>query len=120
MSVISLAALVAVISACASSQAAQQSPAAGSSGSSGVVLNVGDQQQDLETLFTSSRALNGARYKVNFVEFDSGPLVDAGFAAQRIDVGTMGDLPASLAVKSHLPVVAAAIGRPIGSYMYLL
>lgn len=120
MSVVSLAGLAAVISACASSQAAQQSSAGGSSGSSGIVLNVGDQQQDLETLFASSHMLSNAPYKVNFVEFDSGPLVDAGFAAHRIDVGTMGDLPASLAIKSHLPVVAAAVGRPIGSYMYLL
>src|SRR6185437_806359 len=120
MSVVSLAGLAALISACASSQAAQRSSAGGSSGSSGIVLNVGDQQQDLETLFASSHVLSSAPYKVNFVEFDSGPLVDAGFAAHRIDVGTMGDLPASLAVKSHLPVVAAAVGRPIGSYMYLL
>ena len=73
-----------------------------------------------QTLFASSHALAGASYKVNFVEFDSGPLVDAGFAAHRIDVGTMGDLPASLAAKAHLPVVAAAVYRPIGSYMYLL
>jgi sulfonate transport system substrate-binding protein len=120
MSVIALTGLAAVISACATSQAAQQSSAAGNASSSGVVLNVGDQQQDLETLFASSHALSGAPYKVNFVEFDSGPLVDAGFAAHRIDIGFMGDLPASLAVKSHLPVVAAAVGRPIGSYMYLL
>ena len=34
--------------------------------------------------------LKGASYKVNFVEFDSGPLVDAGFAAHRIDVGDHG------------------------------
>jgi sulfonate transport system substrate-binding protein len=120
MSVISLASLVAVISACGSSAAAQQSSSGGKPGSSSVVLNVGDQQQDLETLFASSDALSGTPYKVNFVEFDSGPLVDAGFAAHRIDVGSMGDLPASLAAKSHLPVVAAAVGRPIGSYMYLL
>jgi sulfonate transport system substrate-binding protein len=111
---------MAVASACAPSQAAQKSSPGGTAGSSSVVLNVGDQQQDLETLFASSHALAGASYKVNFIEFDSGPLVDAGFAAHRIDVGTMGDLPASLAAKAHLPVVAAAVYRPIGSYMYLL
>ena len=117
---LSAAGLMAVVSACASSQAAQTSSPGGTAGSSSVVLSVGDQQQDLETLFASSHALAGASYKVNFVEFDSGPLVDAGFAAHRIDVGTMGDLPASLAAKAHLPVVAAAVYRPIGSYMYLL
>jgi sulfonate transport system substrate-binding protein len=120
MSGLSVAGLVAVISACASSQAARVSSSSGNSGSSGVVLNIGDQQQDLETLAAASHALAGADYKVNFVEFDSGPLVDAGFAAHRIDVGTMGDLPASLAAKSHLPVVAVATDQPIGSYMYLL
>jgi sulfonate transport system substrate-binding protein len=57
---------------------------------------------------------------VNFVEFDSGPLVDAGFAAHQVDLGFMGDLPASLAAKTHLPVVAAAVAQPIGAYMYLL
>ncbi len=55
--------------------------------SSTVTINFGDQQQELETLLTDSGALKGASYKVNFVEFDSGPLVDAGFAAHRIDVG---------------------------------
>lgn len=113
------AGLLALLSACASSNAAQD-PSTGSAGSSGLVLNVGDQQQNLETLFASSHALAGAAYKVNFVEFDSGPLVDAGFAAHRIDVGSMGDLPASLAVKTHLPVVAAAVDLPIGSTEYLL
>jgi sulfonate transport system substrate-binding protein len=57
---------------------------------------------------------------VNFVEFDSGPLVDAGFAAHRLDVGEMGDLPASLAVKSSLPVTAIAVSLPIGASEYLL
>ena len=117
LSGLSVAALGAVVSACAVSQAARDPS---SSGYSGVVLNIGDQQQDLETLFASSHALAGARYKVNFVEFDSGPLVDAGFAAHRIDVGTMGDLPASLAAKSRLPVVAAAVNLPVGASEYLL
>jgi sulfonate transport system substrate-binding protein len=86
----------------------------------GVVINFGDQQQELETLLTASGVLNGAPYKVNFVEFDSGPLVDAGFAAHRIDVGSMGDLPASLAVKSGLPVRAVMVDKAIGASEYLL
>lgn len=88
--------------------------------SSSVVINVGDQQQYLKTLLTASGALTGVPYKVNFLEFDSGPLVDAGFAAHRIDIGFMGDLPASLAAKSGLPVVAIAADRPIGASEYLL
>jgi len=84
------------------------------------VINFGDQQQDFETLLNASGALVGAPYKVNFVEFDSGPLVDAGFAAHRIDIGEMGDLPASLSVKSGLPLEAVAISEPIGASEYLL
>ena len=113
----SLACLLGVVSACATTAAAGQTP---SGGSSGTVVNFGDQQQEFQTLLQSSGALKGAPYKVNFVEFDSGPLVDAGFAAHRIDVGYMGDLPASLAVKSHLPVVAVAAELPIGADEFLL
>ncbi|HEY2579524.1 MAG TPA: ABC transporter substrate-binding protein [Streptosporangiaceae bacterium] len=118
----SIAGLLAMVSACAATASAGQSPASGpvGSGNSGLVLNLGDQQQDFETLVQASGALKGAPYKVNFIEFDSGPLVDAGFAAHRIDVGFMGDLPASLAVKSKLPVKAVAVQLPIGAQEFLL
>ena len=66
------------------------------------------------------RCLKGAPYKVNFVEFDSGPLVNAGFAAHQIDLGYMGDLPAALAVQSGLPVKAVAAILPIGASEFLL
>jgi sulfonate transport system substrate-binding protein len=113
----SLAGLLAVVSACAATASAgQTSPG----GSSGITLNLGDQQQEFETLLQASGALKGASYEVNFVEFDSGPLVDAGFAAHRIDLGFMGDLPASLAVKAKLPVVAVAVQLPIGPDEFLL
>jgi sulfonate transport system substrate-binding protein len=121
MGALSLAALVAVVSACASSSAGSGSTSsAAADSSSGTVVNFGDQQQELETLLSASGVLAGATYKVNFIEFDSGPLVDAGFAAHRIDIGTMGDLPASLAVKSGLPVKAVAADLPIGASEYLL
>jgi sulfonate transport system substrate-binding protein len=118
----SLAVLLAVVSACAATASAGSSPSAGPAGSgkTGLVLNLGDQQQDFETLMQASGALKGAPYKVNFIEFDSGPLVDAGFAAHRIDVGFMGDLPASLAVRSKLPVRAVAVQKPIGAQEFLL
>jgi sulfonate transport system substrate-binding protein len=115
----SLASLLAVVSACASSTTGSTATTSAAK-STGTVLNLGDQQQELETLLTASGALAGARYKVNFIEFDSGPLVDAGFAAHRIDLGIMGDLPASLAVKSGLPVKAVAVDLPIGASEYLL
>ena len=123
---LSMAGLLAVLSACASSGPAGSgatSPAAAEApadSSSATTLNLGDQQQDLETLLQASGVLAGARYKVNFIEFDSGPLVDAGFAAHQIDIGFMGDLPASLAVKSGLPVKAVAVDHPIGANEFLL
>src|SRR5580704_1535998 len=123
---VSLAGLLSVLASCSSSAPAGSgatSPAAeqaAAGSSSATTLNLGDQQQDLETLLQASGALAGAPYKVNFIEFDSGPLVDAGFAAHRIDVGFMGDLPASLAVKSGLPVRAIAVNLPIGASEYLL
>jgi sulfonate transport system substrate-binding protein len=86
----------------------------------GTVLNVGDQDQSIETLFAASGVAKNAPFKINFVEFDSGPLVNAGFAAKQIDVGSMGDLPASLAVQSGLPVKAVAVDLPIGASEYLL
>ena len=86
----------------------------------GTVLNVGDQEQFLESALQDSGALKGAHYKVNFVEFDSGPLVNAGFAAHQIDLGFMGDLPAALAVQSGLPVKAVVAMLPIGASEFLL
>ena len=102
----------AVLAACGTGAAAQPT--------SGASLGVGDQQQFLQTLFSASGALKGASYRANFDEFNSGPLVDAGFAAGRIDIGFMGDLPASLAARSGLPVKAVAVLQPIGASMYLL
>jgi sulfonate transport system substrate-binding protein len=122
---LALAGLVAVTAACGAGAARGSTAAASTAGhdsgrSSGPVINLGDQQQSLQTLLAASGALKGARYRVNFIEFDSGPLVDAGFAAHRIDVGTMGDLPATLAVRSGLPVRAIAVSLPIGASEYLL
>ena len=86
----------------------------------GTVLNVGDQDQLVPTLLRPPACAKSASFKTNFVEFDSGPLVNAGFAAKQIDVGLMGDLPASLAVQSGLPVKAVAVYLPIGASEYLL
>jgi sulfonate transport system substrate-binding protein len=117
---LALAALAVTAAACGSATAGTTAASSSGPGGSGVVINLGDQQQDLQTLLQASGALKGARYTVNFIEFDSGPLVDAGFAAHRIDVGFMGDLPATIAVKSGLPVRAIAVNLPIGASEYLL
>ena len=123
LSLTACACLVAAVSSCSSSPSgthAQGGTQAQAVSDNTTVINFGDQQQDFETLLNASGALVGAPYKVNFVEFDSGPLVDAGFAAHRIDIGEMGDLPASLSVKSGLPLEAVAISEPIGASEYLL
>jgi sulfonate transport system substrate-binding protein len=86
----------------------------------GTVLNVGDQEQQLQTLLTSSGVLKGAPYKVNFVEFASGPLVDAGLEAGKIDLGSMGDTPAEVAVSDHLPVKAVLTTLGIGADEWLV
>jgi sulfonate transport system substrate-binding protein len=113
-------ALALAAAACSSGGVTATDASAQGGGRSTVTINFGDQEQDFETLLTDSGVLKGADYKVNFVEFDSGPLVDAGFAAHRIDIGSMGDLPASLAVKSGLPVTAIAVSLPIGASEFLL
>src|ERR1700689_246636 len=106
--------------ACSSGGQTATDASAPGGAASGVTINFGDQEQEFETLLTTSGALKGASYKVNFVEFGSGPLVDAGFAAHRLDVGERGALPASLAVKSGLPVTAIAVSLPVGASEYLL
>jgi sulfonate transport system substrate-binding protein len=114
------------LAACASgvstsSLSAQNAAATKSPGiPAGTVLNIGDQQQYLETLLQASGKLKALPYTVNFVQFGSGPLVDAGFAANRIDAGYMGDLPATVAVSSHLPVKAIVVNLPIGANEFLV
>jgi sulfonate transport system substrate-binding protein len=120
-----LAALLVPPLLCATGWVGSTGGAAAAAGTSsnipaGTVLNVGDQQQVVETLFAASGVAKSAPFKINFVEFGSGPLVNAGFAAKQIDVGLMGDLPASLAVQSGLPVKAVAVYLPIGASEYLL
>ena len=79
---LALAGLTALLAGCAvsgSSGSGATSPAAeqaAARGSSALVLNFGDQQQEYQTLLQASGVLAGARYKVNFIEFDSGPLVE--------------------------------------------
>jgi sulfonate transport system substrate-binding protein len=125
-----IAAITAAVAACGSSSTKNASPStttalaasspARSSVPAGTVLNVGDQQQLIETLFKASGVENGLSYKINFIEFDSGPLVDAGFAANRIDVGLMGDLPAALAVQSGLAVKATAVDDTLSPQEFLI
>lgn len=95
-------------------------PSSGGSGTfasvpSGTVLNVGDQQEQLETLFKSSGVEAKLPFKINWVEFASGPLVDAGFAAHKIDIGGMGDMPAALSVSSKLNLRVLYLTKAVGN-----
>jgi sulfonate transport system substrate-binding protein len=99
--------------------AARRSGAAGKI-PKGLVLRIGDQEQELQTLFQVSGVLKGAPYQVQFDEFGSGPLVDAAFAAHDIDLGTMGDTPAAATVASHLGVKAVAVSKWDGPVLVLL
>ena len=87
---------------------------------SGITLRVGDQDQELQTLFSGVPSLTNVPYHVQFEEFASGPLVDAAFASHQIDVGTMGDTPAAATVSSHLPVKAVAVAKWDGPVLVLL
>lgn len=116
-----------VLASCSSSSSgdpATSSVAKASDLSSGIpagtVLNVGDQEQLMQTLFRVSGVEKDAPYQINFVQFGSGPLVNAGFAAHRIDVGYMGDLPAALSVESGLPLKAVAVEEGEGADEFLI
>jgi ABC-type nitrate/sulfonate/bicarbonate transport system substrate-binding protein len=122
-----IAALTAAVAACGSSSSKSVSSSttavAGSAPAAspaGAALNVGDQQQLIQTLFKASGVENGLAYKVHFIQFGSGPLVNAGFAANRIDVGFMGDLPAALAVQSGLSVKATAAEKSVNPVEFLI
>lgn len=107
-------------SASASTAATHSAVTATSKIPRGLVLRVGDQEQDLQTLFAASSALKGAPYQVQFDQFASGPLVDSAFAAHDIDLGTMGDTPAAATVPGHLGLRAVAVARWDGPVLVLL
>lgn len=95
-------------------------PVSGSRIPPGITLNVGDQNQTAETLFQSSGLLKGAPYKVNFVEFSNGPLVDAALESGKLDLGAMGDTPAQGAVSEHVPVKAVLTSLALGASSWLV
>jgi sulfonate transport system substrate-binding protein len=80
----------------------------------GVVLRVADQSRAVEYPLLLSGQLQDAPYKVEFNSFASGPLVNEAFAAEKVDVGTMGDVPALFAKAGGLDVVAVATSKVTG------
>jgi sulfonate transport system substrate-binding protein len=86
----------------------------------GVVLRVADQSRSVEFPLLLSKQVDSAPYKIEFNSFASGPLVNEGFAADKVDVGTMGDVPALFAKAGGLDVVAVAVTRTTGPGSTLL
>lgn len=86
----------------------------------GITINVGDQNQRLATLLPDSGFMKGVPYKVNYVEFENGPLINQALAAGKLDLGTMGDEAAEGAVASHLPVKAVLSSLGIGPSMFVV
>ena len=120
VTVCSAAALAASVTAGTAGSSAAAVPAAKGGIPSGITLNVGDQNQSAETLMASSGLLKGAPYKVNFVEFSNGPLIDAALASDKLDLGAMGDTPAEGAVGEHLAVKAVLTSLAQGASSWLV
>jgi sulfonate transport system substrate-binding protein len=111
--------LVAAVVAACGSASADRTASPGSTASlagvaPGTVLHVGDQGQLLQTLLHTAGYLDSVPYKVEFAQFASGPLVNAAFAAHNIDVGFMGDTPASATVSGSIPVKAVGVAQSSG------
>jgi sulfonate transport system substrate-binding protein len=87
----------------------------GDPGSSGpVTLRVGDQGRSTEIPLRLSGQLDNLPYKVEFNQFNSGPLVNQAIQAGAIDIGFMGDTPAMFAQASNIPVSVVGVSRTDG------
>ena len=70
----------------------------------GITLRVGEQSPVGELSFELGGFNDDLPYEIEYVRFNSGPLVNEGFAAGAIDIGSMGDTPAIGAAARGLPV----------------
>jgi sulfonate transport system substrate-binding protein len=116
---VALVGVLALAAGCASSNAATN-PGNNSFGNGSVTLRIGDQQEDLELPLELSGQLANLPYKVQFDQFNSGPLVDQAFSAGAIDAGFMGDTPAMFAQASGVPVQVITVSRTDGPYDVLV
>ena len=89
------------------------SSSAGDAIPAGVALRIGDQGQFLQTLLETAGELD-APYEIEFAQFASGPLVNAAFTSGNIDLGFMGDTPASATVSGKIPVQAVGVAQFTG------
>jgi sulfonate transport system substrate-binding protein len=99
---------------------ASASTAGGGSASAQVVLRIGDQGKQVQTLLQTSGELNKLPYKVVFDQFNSGPLVNQALSAGAVDFGIMGDTPAIFAAAAGLPIDVVAASHTVGPGYTLL
>ncbi|HWE89181.1 MAG TPA: ABC transporter substrate-binding protein [Pseudonocardiaceae bacterium] len=111
--------VLALAAGCVSSNGATN-PGDNSFGNGPVTLRIGDQQESLEMPLQLSGQLANLPYKVQFDQFNSGPLVDQAFSAGAIDAGFMGDTPAMFAQASGVPVQVITVSRTDGPYDVLI
>jgi sulfonate transport system substrate-binding protein len=85
-----------------------------------VTLHIGDQGKSVLTLLTAAGELNNLPYKVEFDQFNSGPLVNQALSAGVVDFGVMGDTPAIFAAAADLPIDVVAASHTVGPGYTLL
>jgi sulfonate transport system substrate-binding protein len=75
----------------------------------GTTLNVGDQNEVLQTLFAASGQGPALASKVTYANFIGGPAVLEAFRAGALDLATVGNTPPvqAQAAGEHIPIVAA-------------
>jgi sulfonate transport system substrate-binding protein len=113
-----LAALLLPLTTACGTGASASADTAGKPGQ--VTLRLGDQGKFLLTLLQTSGQLDKVPYKIEFDQFNSGPLVSQALSAGVLDFGVMGDTPAIFAAAAGLPVDVVAAGHTVGPGYTLL
>jgi sulfonate transport system substrate-binding protein len=80
----------------------------------GITLRVGEQSPTGELAFELGGFDEDLPYRIEYVRFTSGPLTNEGFAAEAIDIGSMGDNPAIGAAARDLPVSVLGVTNSDG------
>ncbi|MEZ0089587.1 aliphatic sulfonate ABC transporter substrate-binding protein [Streptacidiphilus sp. EB129] len=93
---------------------------AGGNGPGQVTIRVGDQGKQVLTLLQSAGELDHLPYRVEFDQFNSGPLVNQALSAGALDFGVMGDTPAIFAAAAGLPIDVVAASHTVGPGYTLL
>lgn len=113
-----LAALLLPLATACGGAASASTDGAGKPGQ--VTLHFGDQGKNLLSLLTAAGELDNLPYKLEFDQFNSGPLVNQALSAGVVDVGVMGDTPSIFAAAAGLPVDVVAASHTVGPGYTLL